>query len=361
MDTDEGPGMSRLIRRALIIGFVAGSVLAAAFWRRQIPALLKRARPYDRRRSNVTSPALIINRWSGDGKAEDYKLEEAAKRAGVRTIMLERGDDLAQLAHDAISTGADAIGMAGGDGSLGLVAGVAVERGVPFFCIPVGTRNHFALDLGLDRDDPLSALEALRDGDEILIDYAVAGTRVFLNNVSFGVYAQAVHREGYREDKEATLAAVFREVAADPEAQAGIRYATPNGERHERAPLLLVSNNVYRMSGPPDFGRRLSLNSGKLGVGAVTNLPKDADLHSIRLDQLRTLHQWDTTSLRLESDEPILAGFDGEALVFESPLDLSVRPKGLRILVPAGTRPGFVPRGEAVAARFVDMAGTGGR
>ncbi|TDI55837.1 MAG: hypothetical protein E2O96_04455, partial [Acidobacteria bacterium] len=88
MDTDEGLGMSRLIRRALIIGFVAGSVLAAAFWRRQIPALLMRARPYDRRRSNVTSPALIINRWSGDGKAEDYKLEEAAKRAGVRTIML---------------------------------------------------------------------------------------------------------------------------------------------------------------------------------------------------------------------------------------------------------------------------------
>jgi diacylglycerol kinase family enzyme len=115
------------------------------------------------------------------------------------------------------------------------------------------------------------------------------------------------------------------------------------------------------MSGPPDFGRRLTLNAGKLGVGAVTNLPKDADLHSIRLDQLRTLHQWETTSLRLESDEPILAGFDGEALVFESPLDLSVRPKGLRILVPAGTRPGFVPRGEAVAARFVDMAGTGGR
>ncbi len=361
MDTDEGLGMSRRIRRALIIGFVAGSILAAAFWRRQIPALLKRARPYDRRRSNVTSPALIINRWSGDGKAEDYKLEEAAKRAGVRTIMLERGDDLAQLAHDAISTGADAIGMAGGDGSLGLVAGVAIERGVPFFCIPVGTRNHFALDLGLDRDDPLSALEALRDGDEIRIDYAVADTRVFLNNVSFGVYAQAVHRDGYREDKEATLAAVFREVAADPEAQAGIRYSTPNGERHERAPLLLVSNNVYRMSGPPDFGRRLTLNAGKLGVGAVTNLPKDADLHSIRLDQLRTLHQWETTSLRLESDEPILAGFDGEALVFESPLDLSVRPKGLRILVPAGTRPGFVPRGEAVAARFVDMAGTGGR
>ena len=214
--------------------------------------------------------------------------------------MLERGLDLAQLAHDAISTGADAIGMAGGDGSLGLVAGVAIERGVPFFCVPVGTRNHFALDLGLDRDNPLSALGALRDGDEIRIDYAVADTRVFLNNVSFGVYAQAVHRDGYRENKEETMAAVLSEVASDVEAQAGIRYATPNGERQERAPLLLVSNNLYQMSGPPDYGRRARLDTGKLGVGAVTNLPKNADFNSITLDQLRTLHTWETGSLRLE-------------------------------------------------------------
>ncbi|MGI9668004.1 MAG: diacylglycerol/lipid kinase family protein [Acidimicrobiia bacterium] len=345
---------------AMAIGFVAGLGVAAVFWRKQVPALLGRQNSYDRRPSTARNPVLIINRWSGDGKAESIGLEKAAKARGVRTIMLEQGLDLTQLAHDAISTGADAIGMAGGDGSLGLVAGVAIERGVPFFCIPVGTRNHFALDLGLDRDDPLSALEALRDGEEILIDYGVAANRPFLNNVSFGVYAQAVHREGYRENKEETMAAVLAEAAANEDNQAAIRYATPNGASHEHAPLLLVSNNPYEMSGPPDYGRRLRLDSGNLGVGAVTNLPQDGDLNAVTLAQLRTLQSWQTRSIRLESDETILAGLDGEALEFDSPLDISVRPKGLRVLVPRGTEPGYVPLGEAVAARLVDMASAGG-
>ena len=52
--------------------------------------------------------------------------------------------------------------MAGGDGSLAAVAEVAIERDLPFVCIPFGTRNHFARDLGLDRDDPLGALAASR-------------------------------------------------------------------------------------------------------------------------------------------------------------------------------------------------------
>lgn len=162
--------LGRILGIAVGASFVAGLAAAAVFWRRQVRALIVRAKPYKREGARVESPALIINRWSGDGKAEKYELANAAQKTGIKTVMLERGDDLTQLAHDAISAGADAIGMAGGDGSLGLVAAVAVERGVPFFCIPVGTRNHFALDLGLDRDDPLTALEALKDGEEILID-----------------------------------------------------------------------------------------------------------------------------------------------------------------------------------------------
>lgn len=346
---------------AVVIGvaFTAGLAVAGAFWRHQVTALVRRARPYRRRSSHVQSPVLIINRWSGDGKAEKYGLAAAAKKMGVRTVMLEKGDDLVELANNAISSGADAIGMAGGDGSLGLVAGVAVERGVPFFCVPVGTRNHFALDLGLDRDDPLSALSALEDGDEIFIDYATAGGRPFLNNVSFGVYAQAVHQDEYRAEKAATLKDAVTKAAADVNHQAALRYPTPDGRTHDRAPLILVANNVYKYSGYPDYGRRLRLDSGKLGVSAITNLPK-GDASSMRLDQIRSLQEWETTSYRIESDEPILAGLDGEALVFDSPLDLVSRPGGLCVLVPAGTKPGFVPTGEVVAAKLLDVAATAG-
>lgn len=362
----EGVEASHVSRRALRsvglslgAGFVAGFAVAAVFWRRQVRALIRRAKPYVRQQTRVESPTLIINRWSGDGKADRYGLADEARKAGIRPIVLERGDDLVRLAHDAISAGADAIGMAGGDGSLGLVAGVAIERGVPFFCVPVGTRNHFALDLGLDRDNPLTALEALRDGEQILIDYGVANGRPFLNNVSFGVYAQAVHREEYRGEKAATLANAISSAASDVNAQAALRYMTPDGRTHDRAPLLLVSNNVYTYSGYPDYGRRLRMDSGNLGISALTNFP-EGDVMSMRLDQLLGLYDWEAPSFRIESSEAILAGLDGEALQFESPLALTIRPKGLRVLVPAGTQPGYVPTDEAVAAKLLDLAETSG-
>ena len=125
------------------------------------------------------------------------------------------------------------------------------------------------------------------------------------------------------------------------------------------APLLLVSNNVYTYSGYPDYGRRLRMDAGRLGIGALTNLP-EGDALQMRLDELLGLYEWEATSFRMESEDPILAGVDGEALRFDSPLTVSIRPKGLRVLVPAGTRPGYVPVGEAVAAKLLDLAETSG-
>ena len=356
---DVSPRRNRSAAKLLALAFAAGLVVGGYVMRRRVGELLTQTRDLVRRGARVERPALIINRWSGDGKAERYGLVDVAERAGIKTIMLERGDDFVELARNAIDAGADAIGMAGGDGSLGLVAGVAIERNVPFFCVPVGTRNHFALDLGLDRDDPLAALDAVQDGEEILIDYARANQRVLLNNVSFGVYAQAVHRGEYREEKLSTLSDVVSNAATDVASQAQLRYVTPDGQQHDRAPLLIVSNNRYRFSGPPDFGRRSRMDGGTLGIGAITELP-ERDPAAMRLDTIHSMVEWEATSYRIESDEPILAGLDGEALVFESPLNISIQPQGLRVLVPAGTQPGYVSGTDAAAARLLDLAETMG-
>lgn len=78
------------------------------------------------------------------------------------------------------------------------------------------------------------------------------------------------------------------------------------------------------------------------------------------LSELRDLQHWEATSYRVESDEPILAGVDGEALQFESPLDLTIRPKALAVLAPTGTRSGYVPPPDKIAARVLDLANLGG-
>ncbi len=109
-------------------------------------------------------PVLIMNPKSGGGKAVTSGLEKHCAERGIQPVVLRPGDDLRQLAEDAIARGADAIGMAGGDGSQALVASVAARHGVPHVCVPAGTRNHFALDLGLNRDDVVGALDAFRGG-----------------------------------------------------------------------------------------------------------------------------------------------------------------------------------------------------
>ena len=150
-------------------------------------------------------PVLFFNPKSGGGKAEKFNLAEQARARGIRPIELTLGTDLEQLVRAAVTDGADGLAMAGGDGSQAIVAAIAAELDLPYSCIPAGTRNHFALDLGVDRDDVVGALDAFVDGGERRVDLAEVNGRVFVNNVSLGLYAEAVQREGYREAKLKTI------------------------------------------------------------------------------------------------------------------------------------------------------------
>ena len=162
-------------------------------------------------------PVLICNPWSGGGKVDKFGLVELANELGVETVMLDHGLDLEQLARDAIARGADCLGMAGGDGSQALVASIAVECGVPFVCVTAGTRNHFAQDLGLDREDPRTSVHAFRDAVERRIDYATVNDRFFVNNVSLGVYATLVQQDGYRDAKVETTKTMLPELLGKTE------------------------------------------------------------------------------------------------------------------------------------------------
>ena len=151
-----------------------------------------------------TRAVLLMNPRSGGGKVERFHLAEEAGRRGIETIELGPGDDLRTLAVDAVAS-ADVIGMAGGDGSQALVAEVAMQHDVPYVCVPAGTRNHLALDLGLDRDDVVGALDGFVAGVPHRIDVGFVNGRLFVNNVSLGVYAETVRSDAYRDAKLETM------------------------------------------------------------------------------------------------------------------------------------------------------------
>ena len=277
-------------------------------------------------------PVLIINPHSGGGKAEQFGLVEAAGALGIETVVLEPDDDLGALATAAADRGADHLMMAGGDGSLGVVAEVAVANGATFGCVPAGTRNHFAMDVGLDRDDPLAALQAVVEPTSVTIDVARIGGRMFLNNVSFGVYATAIGDPDYRDHRARSLADAARRYEPNSADRPDIIVEDPSGTSCSDSLVLLISNNPYTFGGPPDFGRRTSLTSGQLGVVHVTakHVPGPGAVY--RPDKSAWATRRQTVDARSGTLE---AGVDGELLTFSAPLTIESVPLGLRLLVPA--------------------------
>jgi diacylglycerol kinase family enzyme len=275
-------------------------------------------------------PFLFYNPKSGGGKAARYRLAEEARARGIEAIELAPGSDLAALVRQALDAGADALAMAGGDGSQAIVAAIAAERGLPYACIPSGTRNHFALDLGVDRDDVVGALEALVDGVERVVDLGEVNGRVFVNNVSLGLYGHAVQRGSYRGAKVRTLFETVPEVAG-PGVRPELRWRGPDGATHERSIAVVVSNNAYRLEPGPGGGGRPRLDAGLLGV-AVLGAPGDAP----------PLTTWTTDSFEIDARGPVPAGVDGEALLFDPPLRFRIRPAALRCRL-ARHHPGASP------------------
>jgi diacylglycerol kinase family enzyme len=281
---------------------------------------------------------LFVNPTSGGGKAVRSAVPERARERGIEVIVLSPGQNLAALVDDAVTRGADALGMAGGDGSLAVVAAAAQEHGLPFVCIPAGTRNHFALDVGVERHDLVGALDAFTDGVERRIDVAEVNGRLFLNNVSLGIYGDAVQSPRYRDAKVRTLLETARAVLGPSRAAPELHLVDDLGREHSHPAVVLISNNPYALDRPLVTGTRPTLNSGRLGI-VVLDEPRDAGRGPERA--------WSATSIEIDAPEPVHAGVDGEAVDLSPPLKLVIRPAALRVRI-SSHHPGVSPSGRTM-------------
>ena len=282
---------------------------------------------------------LIMNLKSGGGKAEKFHLVDECRARGIEPVVLQRGDDLLQLARDAIDRGADVVGMAGGDGSQALVASIAADRGVPMVVIPAGTRNHFALDIGLDRDDVIGALDAYGEARERTIDLADVNGRIFVNNVSLGLYATIVRSPDYRDAKRETTLAALPEMLGPGSEPFDLRFTTPDGVSHEGAHVIQVSNGPYGTT-TGGIASRPRLDTGQLGVFSLVVPDAVAATRAIAALTTATpaLYEgylsWATPVFEVASGAPIAVGLDGESLEMDPPLVFTSRPGVLRLRLP---------------------------
>jgi diacylglycerol kinase family enzyme len=278
-------------------------------------------------------PVLFVNPRSGGGKAAHGGIAERGRADGIEVVTLTPGQDLAALAREAIAAGADAVGMAGGDGSLAVVAAAAAAHGIPFVCVPAGTRNHFALDVGVDRHDVTGALDAFTDGVERRIDLAEVNGRTFLNNVSLGIYGDAVRSPSYRDAKVRTLLETTAEVMG-PSAEAPALSLVDDLEREHRHPaVVLVSNNPYAVDRPLFRGTRPTLSGGHLGI-IVLDAPADGRFTPGRA--------WTAPQLEVSAPATVHAGVDGEAVDLSPPLRFAILPAALQVRI-SPRHPGASP------------------
>jgi diacylglycerol kinase family enzyme len=319
----------RVLENILVVATFFGALVSARLAFRTHVTLPRAQRPQH--------PVLFFNPLSGGGKAERFHLENEARRRGIEPIQLHRGDDLEQLVRDAVFDGADGLAMAGGDGSQAVVAMVAAELGLPYACIPAGTRNHFALDLGVDRNDVVGALDAFVDGGERRVDLAEVNGRVFVNNVSLGLYADAVQRPGYREAKLHTLLDTVPDVLGPDARRPDLSWGSETAS--ESAVAILVSNNPYRLGRALGSGTRPRLDLGLLGITVLAPITQGSD--GSRRGKL-AMRQWTAPAFEIESGGAVAAGIDGEAMHLEPPLRFRIRPGALRVRV-APNHPGASP------------------
>src|SRR5829696_9037630 len=243
-------------------------------------------------------PVLFFNPRSGGGKAERFGLADEARARGYRPVELTPGSDLEQLVRGAIAEGVD----------------------------------------------------ALAGGGEKRVDLAEVNGRVFVNNVSLGLYAEAVQREGYREAKLRTILDTLPDVVGSEGNGLNLRWTGPGGTEHSSGAAILVSNNRYRLGRAVGSGTRPRIDDGLLGI-TVAGAPAGRGDGGRRPQ--RPWREWTAPTFEVRADGPIAAGIDGEALVLKSPLRFAIRPGVLRARV-ARAHPGASP----AAAMPDSFAGT---
>ena len=286
---------------------------------------------------------LILNPAAGGTAAYLGGLTKTARERGIRVRVLEPGEDASLTALEAAEDGAQVLGVAGGDGSVAAVAGAAVEHGIPLVVVPVGTLNHFASDLALDLRRPLGALDAFHSGHERRVDVGRINERLFINNVSLGVYAEMVGDPGYRQDRLGVAQAKLQAAFSDRELRRALRITPPEEAPLESVLAVVVSNNPYVFSPISALGQRHRLDTGTLQVSVLDASTLD-ELERLLAGTLLgaiefrpVLRYWMAEQLEMGFlGQRVRAGVDGEPITFEAPLRFSVYPGALRVLVPAG-------------------------
>lgn len=290
---------------------------------------------------------VIFNERAGTASAQGLTadaLRVMFEDAGLRCHIDARSEvNLSERVADAIAGPADIIVAAGGDGTITALAEALTGSPKSLAILPLGTVNALAKDLNIPLEIRQS-VQALARGQRQLIDVGEVNGRTFLHKVVVGVIpAVAAGRERIRDlpgigAKIGFLRYFLRRLQRAKRMAVLIR--TPDGEtRIERVQAIAVASNSYD-EGVGQFFSRSALDKGRLTLYILRHLTA-GDV--MRLTAAMLLGRWkNDDALSIESVEAVTIStrkdllkvmFDGEVETLRTPLEFSIRPKALSVIV----------------------------
>ena len=240
--------------------------------------------------------------------------------------------------HDAVSAGADGLAAAGGDGTQAIVATAAAEHGLPFACIPAGTRNHFALDLGVDRDDVVGPSTPSSTAASTSSTSARSTAGSLSTTSRWGCTPRRCRARATATPRSAPCSTPCLPSSAPPAPSSTCNGPSPDGTVHASAATILVSNNPYRLGHAVGSGTRPRIDAGQARRGRRPGqgrrrraAPRDEPPSPAVVDHRRsrsTRHgrcRWASTARRSCSTRPCDSGYVRARCAYGSPPGTRVR------------------------------------
>jgi YegS/Rv2252/BmrU family lipid kinase len=249
-----------------------------------------------------------------------------------------------ELAREAVGEGHELLLAVGGDGTVNEVAEGMLGSEATLGLVPVGSGNGLARALRIPLE-PRAALEALASAVVRRLDVGLAGGRVFLNVAGAGFDAAigaAFHRHGAEGGRRGVLTYVRLGLAHVGYRAQDWRLAGGLAEWSGRA-LVVVFANGPQYGGGAWIAPRARLDDGRLEVVVIEDGPRLGMLLAVprlflgSIERYGRYHTFPASAVTLEGPEGYDYHRDGEPERGSGRLEICLRPRALRILVPRGT------------------------
>ena len=258
--------------------------------------------PYAANTTHDVTSVLFVNPRSGGGKAARAGLVERARGRGIEVMLVSAERPLAALVEEAVAGGADALGVAGGDGSLAVVAAAASPTASRSSASPPAretTSRSTSASIAATRSARSTRSPTASSAGSTS---AEVNGRLFLNNVSIGVYGEAVRQPAYRDAKARTLLATAAQVLGPSAAAAAC------GSSTTAAACTATPRSSSSRTTPTRWSRRnpryAAASSTAVGSGSSSSTPAGS-APALGVDR---------DALEVTASAPVHAGVDGEAV-----------------------------------------------